>query len=239
VVQVVTFGSAPGGNDQAGGDLGPAGAPDLARLMYCDATSYLPGDLLCKVDRAAMAHGLEVRIPFLDHRVAAVAARIPLAMKTGGGGKRILREVLAGELPAHLFARPKAGFSVPIGAWLKGPLRGWANDMLARDRLDRQGSFCGAAIERRWRERGDRVELAGALSTLLRRTALARFELERVAALHGDAWLEFLSEGARGGAAARSAGAELLHTALAGERAAAGAPDAWIRFARGFIEARA
>ena len=96
-----------------------------------------------------------------------------------------------------------------------------------------------AAIERRWRERGDRVELAAALSTLLRRAALARFDLERVAALHGDAWLEFLSEGAREQDAARSAAAELLHTALAGERGAVGAPDAWIRFARGFIEARA
>ena len=96
-----------------------------------------------------------------------------------------------------------------------------------------------AAIERRWRERADRFELAGSLSTLLRRTALARFEAERVAALHGEPWLQFLTEGARGAATARGVAAELVHTALAGERAAAGVPDAWIAFTRDWIEARA
>ena len=95
-----------------------------------------------------------------------------------------------------------------------------------------------AAIERRFRERADRVELASALTALLRRTALARFEAERVAALHGDAWLAFLSEGARD-TGARGVAAELVHGALAGERAGGGRPDAWIAFARGFIEVRA
>lgn len=145
------LGATPGGACPL--DLDIANGPDLVRIMYCDATSYLPGDLLCKVDRAAMAHGLEVRIPFLDHRVAAVAAGIPLAMKmTGGGGKQILKQLLFAHLPAHLFARPKAGFSVPVGAWLKGPLKSWASDLLARERLDREGYFDGAAIERRWRD---------------------------------------------------------------------------------------
>lgn len=97
-----------------------------------------------------------------------------------------------------------------------------------------------AAIERRWRECADRLELAGALSTLLRRTALARFEAERVAALHGEPWLAFLTEGAPNGGTARSVAAELVHTALAGERAAAaGVPDAWIAFTRHWIEATA
>jgi asparagine synthase (glutamine-hydrolysing) len=134
-------------------DFDVAGAPDLVRMMYCDAVSYLPDDILCKVDRAAMAHGLEVRIPFLDHRVAAVAARIPLAMKIkDGSGKHILRQLLFANAPARLFDRPKAGFTVPIGAWLKGPLKAWAEDLLDRDRLDREGWFSGAMIEKRWRE---------------------------------------------------------------------------------------
>jgi selenocysteine lyase/cysteine desulfurase len=96
-----------------------------------------------------------------------------------------------------------------------------------------------AAIERRFGARADRLELAGALATLLRRTALAAFEAERVAALHGEPWLEFLAAGARDGAGARGVAAELVQTALAGQRAASGRPEAWIAFARGFIEARA
>jgi asparagine synthase (glutamine-hydrolysing) len=144
---------APTGDPGNALDFEVAGAPDLVRMMYCDAMSYLPDDILCKVDRAAMAHGLEVRIPFLDHRVAAVAARIPIGLKVHDGrGKRILRKLLFAHAPAKLFDRPKAGFAVPIGAWLKGPLRPWAEDLLARDRLDREGYFDGAMIERRWRD---------------------------------------------------------------------------------------
>ena len=134
-------------------DLDVADGSDLVRMMYCDAVSYLPGDILCKVDRAAMAHSLEVRIPFLDHRVADVAARIPIGMKIRNGtDKYILKQLLFSHVPSHLFARPKAGFSVPIGAWLKGPLRPWADEMLSRDRLDREGFFCGAMIQRRWQD---------------------------------------------------------------------------------------
>jgi asparagine synthase (glutamine-hydrolysing) len=134
-------------------DLDVAGGSNLVRMMYCDAMSYLPGDMLCKVHRAAMANGLEVRIPFLDHRVAEVAARIPIGMKVGNGrSKYILRQLLFSHVPSRLFARPKAGFSVPIGAWLKGPLRPWAEEMLSRDRLDREGFFCSAMIQRRWQD---------------------------------------------------------------------------------------
>jgi asparagine synthase (glutamine-hydrolysing) len=134
-------------------DLDVANGSDLMRMMYCDAVSYLPGDILCKVDRAAMAHSLEVRIPFLDHRVADVAARIPIGLKVRNGtDKYILKQLLFSHVPSHLFARPKAGFSVPIGAWLKGPLRSWADDLLSCDRLDRDGFFNGAMIQKRWQD---------------------------------------------------------------------------------------
>ena len=134
-------------------DLDVADGSDLVRMMYCDAVSYLPGDILCKVDRASMAHSLEVRIPFLDHRVAEVAARIPIDMKfRNGRGKFILKQLLCSYVPSEVFERPKAGFSVPIGAWLKGPLRPWANDMLSRERLDREGFFSAAMIQKRWQE---------------------------------------------------------------------------------------
>lgn len=128
-------------------------ASAVDRMMYCDTKSYLPDDILCKVDRAAMAHGLEVRSPFLDHRVAQVAVRLPLEMKMrGASGKLVLKELLRSYFPEDFFDRPKAGFSVPIGAWLRGPLRSWAEDLLGRVRLDREGFFDGTIIERRWHE---------------------------------------------------------------------------------------
>jgi asparagine synthase (glutamine-hydrolysing) len=134
-------------------DLDVTDGSDLVRMMYCDAASYLPGDILCKVDRASMAHSLEVRVPFLDHRVAEVAARVPIEMKfRNGGGKYILKQLLFSHVPSELFERPKAGFSVPVGAWLKGPLRPWADDLLSRDRLDREGYFSAAMIQKRWQE---------------------------------------------------------------------------------------
>jgi asparagine synthase (glutamine-hydrolysing) len=131
-------------------DLGP-GAPDVARMMYSDAVSYLPDDILCKVDRAGMAVSLESRIPFLDHRVAELAARIPLSMKIKGGtGKTILRRLLFKHAPEAMFDRPKAGFAVPVGEWIKGPLRPWAEELLNSKRLNEDGYFDAAAIERRW-----------------------------------------------------------------------------------------
>jgi asparagine synthase (glutamine-hydrolysing) len=133
-------------------DLGLA-APDTVRAMYADAVTYLPDDILCKVDRASMAVSLETRVPFLDHRVAAVAARIPLAMKIDRGeGKRILRTLLYREAPRALFDRPKAGFAVPVGEWLKGPLKPWADALLDPARLAADGMFDPGAITRRWRE---------------------------------------------------------------------------------------
>jgi asparagine synthase (glutamine-hydrolysing) len=132
-------------------DLGP-GAPDVARLMYSDAVSYLPDDILCKVDRAGMAVSLESRIPFLDHRVAALAAQIPLSMKIrNGSGKIILKRLLYRHAPEALFDRPKAGFAVPVGEWIKGPLRPWAEELLSPSRMKSEGYFDVDMVQQRWR----------------------------------------------------------------------------------------
>lgn len=128
-------------------------AADAIRMMYCDAVSYLPDDILAKVDRASMAVSLETRVPFLDHRVAALAARIPLAMKIRGRqGKHILRELLARELPPAMFDRPKAGFAIPVGDWIKGPLRPWAEDLLDPKAMGAEGWFDPVIVQRRWQD---------------------------------------------------------------------------------------
>ena len=126
-------------------------APEAVRMMYSDVISYLPDDILCKVDRAAMANSLETRVPFLDHRVAGVAARIPLSMKIHGNrGKIILRKLLYQDAPLALFERPKAGFLVPVGEWMKGALRPWVEEMLDARRLKEQGFFDASLIRSRW-----------------------------------------------------------------------------------------
>ena len=133
-------------------DVG-ADAPDLVRMMYCDAVSYLPDDILSKVDRASMAVSLETRVPFLDHRVAELAARIPSRFKVQGReGKHILRQLLYREAPRELFDRPKAGFAVPVGQWIKGPLREWAEELLEPSAMSQQGWFDPAIVQRRWRD---------------------------------------------------------------------------------------
>jgi asparagine synthase (glutamine-hydrolysing) len=129
----------------------PSDWPDQVRVAYADSTRYLPDDILVKVDRAAMAVGLETRVPFLDHRVAAMAARIDPALKIHGGrGKQILRRLLDKYVPRHLVDRPKAGFAVPIGEWIKGPLRPWAEELLDSSSLDREGWFDARMIQQRW-----------------------------------------------------------------------------------------
>jgi asparagine synthase (glutamine-hydrolysing) len=121
-------------------------------MMYCDALSYLPDDILCKVDRAAMSVSLETRAPFLDHRVAEVASRIPMAMKIQGRtGKAILRKLLYKHAPEQMFDRPKAGFAVPVGEWIKGDLRPWAESLLSSGALRKGGYFDDALVQRRWR----------------------------------------------------------------------------------------
>jgi asparagine synthase (glutamine-hydrolysing) len=125
--------------------------PDAVRMMYCDAVTYLPDDILTKVDRASMAVSLETRVPFLDHRVAELAARIPLSMKVSGGkGKQIVRQLLYGMVPRSLVERPKAGFGIPVGEWIKGPLRPWAEDLLSRSSLEADGLLDPAIVRRRW-----------------------------------------------------------------------------------------
>lgn len=132
-------------------------APDVVRMMYCDATNYLPDDILCKVDRAAMSVSLETRVPFLDHRVAAVAARIPANLKIRGSkGKYLLRKLLYREVPESLFERPKAGFAIPVGEWIRGPLREWAESLLDAHKLREQGYFDPVPIRRRWQQHLDR-----------------------------------------------------------------------------------
>ena len=122
-------------------------------MMYLDSITYLPDDILCKVDRAAMAASLETRVPFLDHRVAELAWRLPLHMKIRGNeGKWALRQVLYKYVPRELIERPKAGFAIPVGQWIRGPLRPWAQSLLDEKRLAAEGYFHPAPIRQRWAE---------------------------------------------------------------------------------------
>ncbi|WP_191057628.1 asparagine synthase (glutamine-hydrolyzing) [Geminicoccus harenae] len=126
---------------------------NAARAMFRDTIGYLPGDVLVKVDRATMALGLEARCPLLDHRILAFAWRLPIGSKIRGGkGKWPLRQVLGRYLPRHLFERPKQGFSVPVGSWLRGPLRSWADDILKSDRISRRDHLNPKVIARLWSE---------------------------------------------------------------------------------------
>jgi asparagine synthase (glutamine-hydrolysing) len=131
----------------------PTRAEPVELMMYLDAVTYLPDDILTKVDRATMAASLEGRMPFLDHRVAALAWRLPLELKVRNGtGKWALRHLLHRYVPAELVERPKAGFGIPLGPWLRGPLRAWAEDLLDVSRLERDGVLAPGPVRHLWRE---------------------------------------------------------------------------------------
>ncbi len=126
--------------------------PDaLTWMQLVDLLNYLPDDILTKVDRASMAVSLEARVPILDHRVVAFAFRLRREFKVQGGlPKWLLRQVLYRYVPKEIVERPKKGFSVPLGSWLRGPLRSWAEDLLDEHRLREQGFFRARPIRNIW-----------------------------------------------------------------------------------------
>jgi asparagine synthase (glutamine-hydrolysing) len=122
-------------------------------MMLVDQGTYLPDDILVKVDRASMAVGLEARVPLLDHDLVAYAWSIPQALKERDGrGKYLLRELLCRFVPRELVERPKRGFAIPLGDWLRGPLRGWAAALLDEARLRREGLLDPKPIVARWND---------------------------------------------------------------------------------------
>lgn len=126
---------------------------DIQKMMAIDTISYLPDDILVKVDRAAMGVSLETRVPFLDHHIFEFASKIPLAMKLKNGvGKLILRDILYRYVPKDLIERPKMGFGVPVADWLRGPLKEWAEELLGESRLRSQGFFYPEVVRQMWSE---------------------------------------------------------------------------------------
>ena len=124
----------------------------LEAMMWRDAVDYLPGDILCKVDRAAMANSLETRVPLLDARIAAFSCHVPPSMKIRGDEtKWLMRQVLYRYVPPSLIDRPKMGFSVPLHAWITGPLRDWAGDLLNPELIRRQGVLRADRVTAIWR----------------------------------------------------------------------------------------
>jgi asparagine synthase (glutamine-hydrolysing) len=142
----------------------------LDRMMLVDQMTYLPDDLLAKVDRASMATSLEVRVPLLDHRVVEYSWSLPRTSKIRGGyGKWALREVLYRRVPRELIERPKVGFTVPLREWMRGPLRPWAEDLLSQAALRRTGVFNEGNVRASWSafQNGESREALGIWAVLM------------------------------------------------------------------------
>ena len=111
-------------------------------MLYLDLKQYLPHDVLTKVDRASMYHGLEARSPFLDHEIVEFAFEIPLKYKKKrGNGKKIIKKILSNYIPAYLISNEKKGFAVPIKNWLTGPLKEWAKFMIEEEKKNKESLF--------------------------------------------------------------------------------------------------
>lgn len=122
-------------------------------MMFVDTISYLPDDILVKLDRASMSVSLESRVPYLDRHVVEFASRIPMSMKVRGrDGKWIIKQILRRFIPSELIDRPKQGFAIPLDSWLRGPLRNWAEALLDESKLRADGFFSPAPIRRKWAE---------------------------------------------------------------------------------------